>query len=194
MDDNDFASADELLKELLGDQYVEESTPAPRRESYLSDSVLRFTNACLCVLPYEGWGWAAFDTDEWLSVETTLMRAPNQFEIQISSFFDWNGRRRGGVGRVTSNQSEFREMWTLFYTYNESGEFDFGTNLARYWIHIGPAHPTLFAPDHDASGEFWPLPKFGDCRRFSGMAVIADSAANAERELNFTQPPPPGGG
>jgi len=76
-------------------------------------------------------------------------------------------------------------MWMLFYTYNEVGAYDFDDKLARYWIHLGPQQPSLFPVDHSDAGKYWPLPCFGDCRRYTGMAVLAASIEDAERELDL---------
>ena len=162
-----------------------EESPAPPRESSPSDAVLDYTGRTIHVVPYEGWGWGVYDTDDWVTVESVEMRAPFKFEMNVVRFFDWNGRRRGGIGSVATDECKFHNMWTLFYTYNEAGVFDFDSNLARHWIHIGSTCPKLFPMDHEPSGKYWPLPSFGDCRRYSGMAVLAASAEDAERELNF---------
>ena len=174
-------SADEILNEFLGGEGGK-SDPAPLRESSLSDRVLSFSKKVIHCVPFEGWGWAAFDSDDWVSVKSLTLRAPPRFQMEVIDFFDWNGARRGGIGRVLTPQSKFYNLWTLFYTYPESGIFDFESKLTSYWIHIGgTVRPSLFSEDHDPSGKYWPLPKFGTCRRYSGMAVIAVSDCDADR-------------
>ena len=186
MEDESNVTADDLLREFLGEHYNQEVADPPLRKSSLNDSVLSYLGESIHVLPYEGWGWGVYDTDKWLPVESEqIMRAPERIEMRLSSFFDWNGKRRGGIGEVTTGPEIFHKMWMLFYTYNEVGCFDFDDNLARYWIHLGPQEPTLFPEDHSGTGKYWPLPSFGDCRRYDGMAVLAASIEDAECELRL---------
>ena len=185
MNDESHISADDLLRDFLGDDFENEVPEPPLRESNLSEKALLYLGKSIHVLPYEGWGWSVYDTDEWTPVESEPMRAPERIETQILSFFEWNGKRRGGVGRVTEGPKLFHRMWMLFYTYNQVGSYDFDDNLARYWIHLGPEEPSLFPFDHSDVGKYWPLPRFGKCRRYTGMAVLAASLDDAKRELDL---------
>ena len=175
---------DEFMREVLGDNW-NESDPVPLRESSLGERVLDFRGNAVHCVPFEGWGWAAYDSDDWTSVESLTLRAPPRFQVEVVEFFDWNGKRRGGIGRVLTSESKFFDLWALFYTYHESGVFDFESNLSHYWIHIGINRPELFPEDHEPSGKYWPLPKFGNCRRYSGMAVLAVSDLDADKLLGF---------
>jgi len=56
MSDEFHISADDLLREFLGDDFEDETQEPPLRESSLSENALHYQGKSIHVLPYEGWG------------------------------------------------------------------------------------------------------------------------------------------
>ena len=176
-------SADDMFREFSLSSGISNSEPTPRLSS-LDDCVIRQIGSPLFVVPFAGWGWYTDPSDDYSTKTAEAVAVPENLRIQVVELFEWNGRRRGGIAKIIDGNAQFDGMWALFYTYDAVGVFDFEAEIAQYWIHIGPNRPSLYPPEHNPSfGEFWPVVKFGDCKRHSGMAMIASSLNQAESKL-----------
>jgi len=141
---------------------------AERLPSRLDDSVLSFLGQEVCARPVYGWGWADGEDGR---ENTCPVEVPPVLRFIVETFFDWNGERRGGIGRISEGDHPYHNKWVLFYT-RVVGTFDF----ADYNLHIGANQPSLYPTSHDPRmAEAWPLPCFPGCRCIWGYGRIAST-------------------
>jgi len=150
--------------------------------SRLDDSVTDFVGKHACARPVYGWGWGEGNDER---TDTVPVEVPSPFMFRVSEFFDWNGERRGGIGRIEQAGHIYEGYWLLFYT-RQVGCFDFSWRIANYNFHIGRNRPSLFPPSKDPKmAEAWPLPCFDCCSSIWGygrIGVSAEAIDNFERE------------
>ena len=89
--------------------------------SNLANTVLAYVGRQLIARPYYGWGWLQLEGDDG---KPTPVAVPSKFSFTVLGYFNWNGERRGGVGQVSDTESQFHDLWLMFYTCH-AGTFDF---------------------------------------------------------------------
>jgi hypothetical protein len=102
------------------------------RSCRLDDSVLAFVGQLVFACPFYGWGWSTVEI-------------PDPFQLRVVEFFDWNGERRGGIGRIEQPGHNNNGHWVLFFT-RIVGCFNFVDDVAQYNFRIGTTRPSLLDP------------------------------------------------
>ena len=123
----------------------------------LLDSVLKFTGRTIHVHPFYGWGWASAGKD---------VAVPGPFSMRILRFWDHNGSRRGGIGRVEQTGYEYDEFWATFST-RHVGEFDFEDHFDTN----GSFNLSLSEIEPVENSDGWPISRKSD-RDLGGYADI----------------------
>jgi hypothetical protein len=141
----------------------------------LDDSVLSHLGQIVCARPIYGWGWAEGEKIEGKRTNFSCVEVPPVFHFNVERFFDWNGKRRGGVGQIRELGHPHDGKWLLYYT-RVCGAFNFDPAIADYNLHIGTAKPDLHPVSWDSlMAQRWPLPHFPGRRSIWGFGLIGST-------------------
>jgi len=130
---------------------------------------MAFVGHLVFAAPFYGWGWSGMDV-------------PDPFQVRVAEFFDWNGVRRGGIGRIEQSGHNNNGHWLLFFT-RIVGCFNFVDHIAHYNFRIGTTRPCLLAPASNLQlASTMPLSHFPSSSEVaSGYGWIAANQGIVER-------------
>lgn len=132
----------------------------------LYDSVLKFIGRDVHVHPVYGWGWCQ---------QGKPYPVPNPFAMKITSFWEIEGERRGGIGRVEAATHELSGRWVTFST-RTVGMFDFEDHSGgSFNISTNPHEPV-------SNVEGWPMAS-DRCESISGYGHIVALGPDVACEL-----------
>lgn len=134
--------------------------------SALSEECDRHVGTVLRVHPDYGYGWTHPDGSPFASHE-----APQPFEIHVDEIYEYDGQRRGLVGRVTRESFYYDRFWIVSMTRHQ-GAWNFTTTPGKHNILLCTERPVLESPDRSAEFKLWPRWTLRGDRQASGFGSI----------------------
>ncbi len=89
------------------------------------------------------------------------------FHIRLLQFWDYQGKRYGGIAKIEEQKLWCNNFWAIFSIYR-AGNYNFTDKIGQFSIHIGPEEPVFW-------NGIWPRFEKGS-PRFSGVVEIKADA------------------